>query len=305
LDPADSYDVACIINLISTADHSVKTIRLLNGSTSVQGLCVSPDGKYAYAVHLLSRYQLPTTQLERGWVNTNAFSIIDLTAKTLDSTLLLDRLSEGAADPWGIALAKDGKTMWVSLAGVHQLARVELGTLHGLLKGEAPDTANPSLWRQQQLNHAQGLFKVADGIYQIRGYDLANLKRRLRPAIHELEQRAFLTPMPDHERFRKLRAGQWQVAFEKARAGRRTPAKAEELTTEADRLVEALIERGVAPGRAMEIVAVHPPDCIQSQLEVFDWLVTRKDPRLARNPAGFLISSIQGYYAAPRGYVTA
>jgi len=43
------------------------------------------------------------------------------------------------------------------------------------LKGEAPTSANPSLWRQQQLNHAQGLFKVADGIYQIRGYDIANM----------------------------------------------------------------------------------------------------------------------------------
>lgn len=41
--------------------------------------------------------------------------------------------------------------------------------------GGAPATANPSLWRMQQLNHAQGLFKVADGIYQIRGYDIANM----------------------------------------------------------------------------------------------------------------------------------
>jgi alkyl sulfatase BDS1-like metallo-beta-lactamase superfamily hydrolase len=43
------------------------------------------------------------------------------------------------------------------------------------LKGDAPATANPSLWRMQQLNHAQGLFKVADGIYQIRGYDIAGM----------------------------------------------------------------------------------------------------------------------------------
>lgn len=43
------------------------------------------------------------------------------------------------------------------------------------LKGDAPSTANPSLWRQQQLNQAQGLFKVADGIYQVRGYDIANM----------------------------------------------------------------------------------------------------------------------------------
>ena len=43
------------------------------------------------------------------------------------------------------------------------------------LKGEAPASANPSLWRQQQMNQAQGLFKVADGIYQIRGYDIAGM----------------------------------------------------------------------------------------------------------------------------------
>ena len=43
------------------------------------------------------------------------------------------------------------------------------------IKGEVPATANPSLWRLGQLNHAQGLFKVADGIYQIRGYDIANM----------------------------------------------------------------------------------------------------------------------------------
>jgi alkyl sulfatase BDS1-like metallo-beta-lactamase superfamily hydrolase len=43
------------------------------------------------------------------------------------------------------------------------------------LKGEASASVNPSLWRNQQLQHAQGLFKVADGIYQIRGYDIANM----------------------------------------------------------------------------------------------------------------------------------
>ncbi len=43
------------------------------------------------------------------------------------------------------------------------------------VKGDAPATVNPSLWRQEKLNNAHGLFKVTDGIYQIRGYDLANM----------------------------------------------------------------------------------------------------------------------------------
>jgi len=38
-----------------------------------------------------------------------------------------------------------------------------------------PDTVNPSLWRNAQLNMQYGLFKVTDGIYQVRGYDLSNI----------------------------------------------------------------------------------------------------------------------------------
>lgn len=44
------------------------------------------------------------------------------------------------------------------------------------LKEEAPATANPSLWRQSQLNRINGLFEVVpDKIYQVRWFDIANM----------------------------------------------------------------------------------------------------------------------------------
>lgn len=43
----------------------------------------------------------------------------------------------------------------------------------GFLDADAPETVNPSLWRQSQLAAHHGLFKVMDGIYQVRGYDLS------------------------------------------------------------------------------------------------------------------------------------
>ena len=45
---------------------------------------------------------------------------------------------------------------------------------YDFIQGEAPDTVNPSLWRQAKLNNIRGLFKVDEGIYQLRGFDLAN-----------------------------------------------------------------------------------------------------------------------------------
>jgi alkyl sulfatase BDS1-like metallo-beta-lactamase superfamily hydrolase len=44
-----------------------------------------------------------------------------------------------------------------------------------LKKPEAPPSVNPSLWRQAQLNLQNGLFKVTEGIYQIRGFDISNM----------------------------------------------------------------------------------------------------------------------------------
>lgn len=43
------------------------------------------------------------------------------------------------------------------------------------LDGECPDSAHPGLWRQSKLCAKQGLFHVAEGIYQIRGLDLSNM----------------------------------------------------------------------------------------------------------------------------------
>ncbi|MFC3079146.1 alkyl/aryl-sulfatase [Phenylobacterium terrae] len=46
---------------------------------------------------------------------------------------------------------------------------------YDFLKGEAPASVHPALWRQSQLLAKHGLFEVVDGVYQVRGFDLANV----------------------------------------------------------------------------------------------------------------------------------
>lgn len=46
---------------------------------------------------------------------------------------------------------------------------------YAFLAGERPDTVNPSLWRQAQINALHGLFEVTPGIYQVRGFDISNI----------------------------------------------------------------------------------------------------------------------------------
>ena len=46
---------------------------------------------------------------------------------------------------------------------------------YAFVEGAAPDSVNPSLWRQAKLNNINGLFKVGEGIYQLRGFDISNM----------------------------------------------------------------------------------------------------------------------------------
>lgn len=46
---------------------------------------------------------------------------------------------------------------------------------YDFVTGDAPASVHPSLWRQEKLNNEHGLFEVTDGIWQVRGYDLANM----------------------------------------------------------------------------------------------------------------------------------
>ena len=48
-------------------------------------------------------------------------------------------------------------------------------TAYEFIQGESPQSVNPSLWRQAKLNDIHGLFEVCDGVYQLRGFDLANM----------------------------------------------------------------------------------------------------------------------------------
>ncbi|MDR1098794.1 MAG: beta-propeller fold lactonase family protein, partial [Tannerella sp.] len=127
---ATADTVAAQITLVDVSSNTVRThVTLPDGAQSLWGLCCSPDGKYLYCTHLLSRYGVPVTQLDRGWINTNALSVIDLAAGSLYATLLLDDADHGAANPAGVCTGEDGR-LYVALAGAHELLALDLTVMH-------------------------------------------------------------------------------------------------------------------------------------------------------------------------------
>lgn len=142
---ADADNVAAVVSVIDTvAGKVVKELRLPNGSGSLNDIRVSPDGKFAVVTHILSRFHLPTTQLDRGWVNTNAKTLIDLERMEVVNTVLLDSVDRGAANPWGAAWSADSKTLVIAHAGAHEISVIDFPALLAKL-AKVPREAAPGL----------------------------------------------------------------------------------------------------------------------------------------------------------------
>jgi hypothetical protein len=130
-----------------------------------------------------------------------------------------------------------------------------------------------------------------------RRYDAAQLKRRLSPAVAELEQAGYLVPLPAKDRFHRLRRGHWEVVFVRTPKPRRPRQPMSRVSD----LESRLIERGVTASVAAQLVREHAADLIQGKVIVFDTLREKRDRRISQNPAGFLVQSIRMDYAPPAG----
>ena len=134
-----------------------------------------------------------------------------------------------------------------------------------------------------------------------RSYPPTELKRRLKPALEELEQLGFLEPLTSEERYSYVSRGCWRIILIRGQASQTDPT----IKAEPSELVELLTTRGVTAKTATDLVGSHSQERIRTKIEVFDWLVKNGDKRVGKNPAGYLVSSIRSDYQAPGGFAGA
>ena len=119
--------VSARVTLVDTEREVVlEHIPLTDGTQSIEDVCFSKSGDMLFVTHLLSRYFFPTSQLERGWMNTNAVSLINIPTRKYHATMLLDDVYLGTANPCGMTLSNDGDKLFVVASGTHELIAVSL-----------------------------------------------------------------------------------------------------------------------------------------------------------------------------------
>ena len=121
---ADVDYVAACVSVIRMSDFTkVKDIQLANGSNALRGICMTPDGKYIYISHNLGRFTVPTSQLQQGWMNTSAFSIIDVAKQEFIGAVVVDEPERGAAGIWSIVC--NDETLFITHSRTHEISVID------------------------------------------------------------------------------------------------------------------------------------------------------------------------------------
>ena len=132
-----------------------------------------------------------------------------------------------------------------------------------------------------------------------------NIKQRLEPAIKELEDAGVIKPVSKRDRYSKHGVGEWNIIFEKASMAdsvettEATPAPEEQLSD-----VEiAMIDMGVSENKAARLATTYPEEYLRLKIDEVRFLMSHHSEKV-KNPAGFLVKSIEQKFTAPLGYVT-
>jgi hypothetical protein len=134
--------------------------------------------------------------------------------------------------------------------------------------------------------------------------DAYKIKEKLQPAIEELESIGFLCPLSRDKRYRRIDRGQWTIRLTRQSPALVTPKPPDQPAVLPPPLIGELTSRGVTKKTAVDLVKRHPPEAIATKIEEFEFLRDKQDKKVSKSPAGYLVTSINDQYAAPKGFTS-
>ena len=113
------------VTLLNTETGELRAAQLPDGTSGLFDIAISPDERFAVAVHTLGQHEHVTSSLNMGWIINNVISLVDLQTGKYVYTLYLDMPQCGLANPNCLKFSLDGNWLYVLLGGRHELIRIE------------------------------------------------------------------------------------------------------------------------------------------------------------------------------------
>jgi len=125
--------VVCELTVIDDNTQRIADRKDMESAYMMENVAFTPDGKLAMIPLIRPKNLVPSIQVERGFMMTNGFGVIEQKPDGRIIQLLLDEPNEYFADPFDIEITPDGKRAFISHAGVNRISVVDMDSLRALL----------------------------------------------------------------------------------------------------------------------------------------------------------------------------
>ena len=136
------YDdtVLCEITVVDEKFQRVVERKKIRSAYIIENIAFTPSGDLALFTMIRPKNNMPTLQVEDGWMMTHGFGIIELKPGGRTIQLLLDEPNMYYADPFDIVITPDGKKAFISSSGVNIISVVDMDAVRKLITETPADS---------------------------------------------------------------------------------------------------------------------------------------------------------------------
>ncbi len=125
--------IKCELTVVNDKKQRIEERRDIKQAYLMENIAFTPSGDLAITPLIRPKNNVPTLQIERGWMMTNGIGIVEQKPSGRTIQLLLDEPNAYYADPFDIAITPDGKRAFVSHAGVDCISVIDIEAVRKLI----------------------------------------------------------------------------------------------------------------------------------------------------------------------------
>jgi len=134
--------VTCELSVVDDKSRRISERKDMVSAYMMENIAFTPDGDLAITPLIRPKNLVPSIQVEKGFMMTNGFGIIEQGPDGRIIQLLIDEPNQYFADPFDIAITPDGKKAFISSAGVDLISVIDIDSVRALIAESGTDMLN-------------------------------------------------------------------------------------------------------------------------------------------------------------------
>ena len=122
------------LTLIDPESNRIREMIKMKDAYLVENISYSPASDLAFTTLIRPKNNIPSVQVEGGWMMTHGIAVIDLVESGKTAQFLLDEPNSYYPDPFDVVLSRDGKKAYVSSSGVNVVSVISVDSLRSLMQ---------------------------------------------------------------------------------------------------------------------------------------------------------------------------